>query len=85
MKEFQYAIKEENGIHARPAGLLAHEAKLYQSSVTMVHGDKTADVKRLFALMGLNVKQGDTVTVQISGADEAAAAQGLKKFFSENL
>jgi phosphocarrier protein HPr len=85
MKEFQYTIKEENGIHARPAGLLAQQAKSYQSSTTMLHGEKSADMKRLFALMRLNVKQGDTVTVQVSGADEEAAAEGLKKFLSENL
>ncbi|MFU0833836.1 MAG: Phosphocarrier protein HPr [Oscillospiraceae bacterium] len=85
MKEFQYTIKEENGIHARPAGLLVRKAQSYQSSATMVHNEKSADIKRLFALMGLNVKKGDTVTVQVSGADEEAAAQGLKEFLSENL
>ena len=35
MKSFEYTIKDELGIHARPAGLLAKEAKKY-SSVCMI-------------------------------------------------
>ena len=34
MKEFVYTIKEPVGIHARPAGMLAKEAKACQSTVT---------------------------------------------------
>ena len=36
MKEFVYTIKEPVGIHARPAGMLAKEAKSCQSTVTIV-------------------------------------------------
>ena len=32
MKEFTYTIKEPVGIHARPAGMLAKEAKTCQST-----------------------------------------------------
>lgn len=32
MKEFTYVIKEELGLHARPAGLLVKEAKKFQSA-----------------------------------------------------
>ena len=35
MKEFTYTIKEPVGIHARPAGMLAKEAKTCQSTVTI--------------------------------------------------
>ena len=31
MKNFEYTIKDELGIHARPAGMLVKEAKKYQS------------------------------------------------------
>ena len=36
MKEFTYTIKEPVGIHARPAGMLAKEAKAHESTVTIV-------------------------------------------------
>lgn len=41
MKEFTYTIKDEQGIHARPASILAKEAKKYESSITISKGEKS--------------------------------------------
>ena len=35
MKDFMYTVKDEQGIHARPAGMLAKEAKKYESKITI--------------------------------------------------
>ena len=35
MKTFDYTIKDELGIHARPAGLLVKEAKKFTSDCTI--------------------------------------------------
>ena len=84
MKEFTYTIKEPVGIHARPAGMLAKEAKTCQSTVTIVDKNgKSVDATRLMALMGMGIKCGDTVTVKIEGADEDTAAPALEKFFKD--
>ena len=85
MKEFTYTIKEPVGIHARPAGLLVEEVKGYQSTVTIIKGDKSVNAVKLMALMGMGIKCGDTVTVQVEGADEETAAPALEKFFNEHL
>ena len=34
---------------------------------------------------GLGVKQGDTVTIKVEGDDEAACAEAIQKFLSENV
>lgn len=85
MKEFQYVIKDNIGIHARPAGLLVKKAAEFTSKVTIKKGDKTADASRLFSVMGLSVKYCDTVTVEVEGDDEQAAVDALKAFFEVNL
>ena len=85
MKTFEYTIKDELGIHARPAGLLVKEAKKFQSECTITKGDKTKKLTQLMMLMSLGVKQGDTVTVSVDGADEDAAVAALKEFFENNL
>lgn len=85
MKNFNYVVKDEVGIHARPAGLLVKEAKKYQSKVVIVKGGKKAEATKLMALMGLGVKCGDAVDVEITGDDEAAAYEGMKTFFENNL
>ena len=85
MKQFSYIIKDEIGLHARPAGLLAREAKKYQSTVTLSCKGKSAAASKLMAIMGMGVKHGDNVEVTIEGADEDTAAAELQKFFRENL
>ena len=85
MKQFQYTIKDELGVHARPAGLLVKLAKQYTSAITIEKNGKTCDMRKLMALMGMGVKQGDEVTVQVEGPDEDAAFEALEKFFQENL
>ena len=35
MQTFTYVIKDELGIHARPAGLLVKEAKNFNSTITL--------------------------------------------------
>ncbi|MDY5985765.1 HPr family phosphocarrier protein [Sporofaciens sp. SGI.106] len=85
MKSFEYTITDPVGIHARPAGMLVKEVKNYASSVTIVKGDKKADARKLMILMSLGVKCGETVTVEVEGADEETAAASLETFFKENL
>lgn len=85
MIEFQYTVKDPNGLHARPAGLLVQEAQKYAGTIQIVRGEKTADLKRLFSVMGLGVKCGETVSVRADGADEEAALQALEAFFKANF
>ena len=85
MKTFEYTIKDELGIHARPAGLLVQEAKKFESECTITKDGKTKKLTQLMMLMSLGVKQGDIVTVTAEGADEEAAAAALKEFFENNL
>ena len=85
MNTFEYTIKDELGIHARPAGLLVKEAKKYESECTITKDGKTKKLTQLMMLMSLGVKQGETVTVTAEGADEDVAIAGLKEFFEANL
>lgn len=85
MTAFEYTIKDSLGIHARPAGLLVKEAQKLTSDIEITCGDKTASLKKLFAVMGLGVKCGDTVTVKVSGADEKADSEAIESFFKSHL
>ncbi len=86
MKEFTYIITDPVGIHARPAGLLVKAAKALDSTVTIAQADgKSAQATKLMALMGLGIKQGDTVTVTIEGGNEETNCAAMAKFFADNL
>ena len=85
MKSFTYTLTDPQGIHARPAGLLAKAAAGYQSAITLEVNGAKADAKRLMSIMRLAAKAGMEVAVTCEGADEDAAAEGLQKFLQENL
>lgn len=85
MKQFNYTIKDELGIHARPAGLLVREAAKFESSIKIKNGEKEADAKRLLNVMSLAVKRGNTVTVTADGSDEEEAVKALEAFFKQNV
>ena len=85
MQKFTYVIKDELGIHARPAGLLVKEAKNFTSTITLEANGKKSAAKGLMGVMSMAVKQGNEVTVTVEGGDEVAAAAAMKAFFEANL
>ena len=86
MKSFDYVITDPVGIHARPAGILVKEIKKFAgSTVTITKGEKSVNALKLMALMGMGIKQGDTVTVGVEGGDEEAVAAAIDEFFKNNL
>ena len=53
MKEFKYVIQDEQGIHARPAGILVKAAGTFKSDIYIHKDKKQGDLKRIFCVMGL--------------------------------
>ncbi len=85
MREFEYTITDELGIHARPAGLLVKKAMEFASAVSVESGTKKGDAKKIMSLMMMGVKKGHTVRFTVEGPDEDAAAETLEAFMKENL
>lgn len=84
MTNFTFIVKDPMGLHVRPAGLLAKEAMKYTSKITLTKGDKSGDAKRIFNIMGLGIKSGDTVEVTVEGEKEAEDKAALEAFVREN-
>ena len=68
MAKFTYVVQDNEGIHARPAGMLAKEAKALEGvKVTIAGNGKTADATRLMAIMAMGIKKGMEVEVTVEG------------------
>jgi len=87
MIRFQYTIQDKIGLHARPVGLVAKTVAPFQNAqITILCGDQAADAKRIFAMMTLQARQGDTLTICVEGGDEQVIADAIRNVFvSENL
>ena len=82
MKEFEFVVTDPQGIHARPAG---KEAKKFESNISVFKGARKGNLKKIFTVMALGVKQGETIKVQVEGADEEQAASTVEAFLKENF
>lgn len=85
MVEFKYVLKDKNGLHARPAGMLAGICKTFESDIKVKAGGKEADGKRLLSLMTLGAKCGTELHFIINGKDEDVAEKALKEHCESNL
>ena len=85
MKEFTYVIKDEVGLHARPASVVSKESKKYASKIIVEFNGKTAELRKLMQVMSLGAKTGDEIKITIEGEDEEKAFEELPAFFEQNL
>ncbi|NTV75272.1 MAG: HPr family phosphocarrier protein, partial [Holophaga sp.] len=65
------------GLHARPAALLAAEAKRFGAAVRLVKGGTEVNAKSVVAILGLGARGGDALRVRATGAGAAEAAAAL--------
>ena len=85
MKEFKYVIKDEQGIHARPASALAKQVSTCKSKVMLTKDGKTVEAGRILSVMGLAAKKGQEIVLTVDGEDEDEAIEKLSTFLKENL
>ena len=75
--ERSVVLEMSEGLHARPAALLAAKAKQYSSAVEIVLGERKANAKSPVSLLTLGSRWGSRLVVSAEGADAAAALDGV--------
>jgi phosphoenolpyruvate-protein phosphotransferase len=73
------------GLHARPAALLAQRAKACAAQITLAAHGRTANARSVVAIMALGVRHGDQVSIRASGADAAQSVASLAAGIQEAL
>jgi phosphoenolpyruvate-protein phosphotransferase (PTS system enzyme I) len=78
-------VRVREGLHARPATRFVALAKSYESDITLLKGEKSANAKSSVKLMLLGVKEEDHVAVRAEGADAAEAVEALVAYLENPL
>ncbi|SAL14243.1 phosphoenolpyruvate--protein phosphotransferase [Caballeronia peredens] len=78
----EVALPNPAGLHARPAAVLAAEAKKYKSDIRLLRGGDSANAKSVVALMTLATKFGDRLRVEASGPDAGEASAALARLLA---
>ncbi len=66
-------LTNEQGLHSRPAALLARSLSDVDATVTVRFGTNSADASGILAVMGLGTRRGDEVTFSATGPAADAA------------
>lgn len=85
MKQIEYTVTQNGGIHARIAGQMVAVARGFACETRILRGGDCGDLKRPMDLLGLGVQQGQNVTVQADGPDEEACIAKLEAFLRANV
>lgn len=71
-------ITDPVGIHARPAAKFAQAATASGCTVTIAkQGGNPVPAGSILSIMGLGIKQGDAVVIDVQGTDDETVADNL--------
>ncbi len=85
MTKQKVLVKNQLGLHLRPAGILCRTAMLYKSHITLTSGNVSVNAKSVLSVLGAGVKTGDEVEITCEGMDEQEALNALVELFESGL
>ena len=85
MLKQKVTVKNDTGLHLRPAGLLCRTAMLYKSHIMLTCGQTSANAKSVLGVLGAGIKPGDDLEITCEGVDEQEAMNALLKLFESGL
>ena len=83
--EKKFVIRNQLGLHARPAALLVETANRFQSEITIQKGKHKVNAKSIMGVLMLAAGPGSRVTIRIIGSDAEAAMAAIEKLIEQNF
>lgn len=75
--EIQKTVLNEEGLHARPAGIFAKKASVYSSKIELIYNSKTVNAKSAMSLMTMGLQKGNQFSIRAEGPDAEVAIKEL--------
>ena len=85
MLKQKVTVKNQTGLHLRPAGILCRTAMLYKSHITLAHDHVVANAKSVLSVLGAGVQPGDELEITCEGVDEAEALTAMVELFESGM
>jgi len=78
MMKKKFTIRNEYGIHARPAGQLVKTASKFKSQVYISKNGKEVNAKSIMGVLMLEAGQNSQVEIRVEGEDEIEAMAAIE-------
>ncbi|NJB68608.1 phosphocarrier protein [Desulfobaculum xiamenense] len=77
----EVCVRNELGLHARPAARLAQEAQRFDAEIRLATQDQEVDAKSILDILTLAAPQGCGLTLRANGHDATEALAALIELF----
>ncbi|PID82574.1 MAG: HPr family phosphocarrier protein [Clostridiales bacterium] len=71
-------VKDENGLHARPASLIAKEAMQYDGEVVLIKNSKEYNAKSIMKIMSMGIQQNEEIYIKAEGENSDKFEERIK-------
>jgi phosphocarrier protein HPr len=78
-------VLNDEGLHARPAGMLVKAANTFTSDIELSVDGDSANAKSIMSILGLGLTKNTEVTITATGTDAEAALSALKNLFNNKF
>jgi len=85
MYKEEVVLKNETGLHARPASLFVKEASKFSSNIKVFKDGKEYNAKSIMGILSMGAGKGDAITIQAEGEDEKEAVKALVDLVNDNF
>jgi phosphoenolpyruvate-protein phosphotransferase len=79
----QLTVTSKNGFHLRPIARFIHEAKQFESSISLVTKSQEVPATQVPTILALGLEYNDNFQLKTQGKDAAKASEYLTKFFQD--
>ena len=81
----EITVKNEVGLHARPATYFIQKANEFKSGIWVEKEERRVNAKSLLGVLSLGIVKGTVITVIADGADETEAVEALVTLINNNF
>ena len=81
----EVSVKNQVGLHARPATFFIQKANEFKSGIWVEKEDRRVNAKSLLGVLSLGIVKGTTITLIADGADEKEAVAALVDLVNDNF
>ena len=87
MKEQVFSLKNELGLHMKPAAMFVQEASKFKCSIKVSKEGEGTKIngKSIMGLLMLAAEYGSKLTIKADGPDEKEAVAALAKLFQDKF
>ncbi|SKC87849.1 HPr family phosphocarrier protein [Maledivibacter halophilus] len=85
MRKIEVVLRNETGLHARPASIFVKEASKYSSDIKVVKDGQEYNAKSIMGILSMGAGKGIKLTIIAEGQDEIKAVSELKNLIGSNF